>query len=120
MGFELTAEFFVYLAGILLSLGFSYIPKLESWFDGQESKTKALIMLGSLFVVSIGIVGLSCSNLYVLIECTQAGVTAVVETFIGAAIANQTTYAFTKNIPLWKKDQEYDIELVDGVQGLPK
>lgn len=106
MSFELTPNFFIYLAGISLSLGFSYIPKLESWFEAQEAKTKALVMLGALFAISVGIVGLSCSDLYPLIECTQAGITAVVETFVGAAIANQTTYTFTKHIPLWKRNAD--------------
>ena len=33
-------------AGALLSLAFSYVPGLNTWFDGQEPTTKRLIMAG--------------------------------------------------------------------------
>lgn len=106
MEFVLSVKWLIYAAGVLLSLLFQYTPKLESWYGAQESKVKALVMLACLLVIAVGIVALSCSNLYLLVECTQGGITAVVETFIMALIANQATYTATKHIPLWKAETE--------------
>ncbi len=102
MDFTLSQEWITYAAGIFLSLLLNYLPKLESWYALLDGKIKALIMLGLLLLVSIGIVALSCAEVYALVECSQNGIVAVVEVFVAAAIANQTTFAITKKIPLWK------------------
>ncbi len=102
MEFVLTSNWLIYAAGVLLSLLFQYTPKLEAWYGVQEAKTKSLVMLGCLLAVALGIVGLSCSNLYPLVACTQGGITAVAEAFVLALIANQATYSVSKHIPLWK------------------
>jgi len=84
------------LAGIALSLGFSYIPGLKEWFEKQETRIKRLVMVGALLVISGGIFGLSCSGWWSWVSCDQAGVKGLVEGFVYALIANQSTYTLTK------------------------
>lgn len=85
-------------AGILLSLAFSYIPGLSTWYDGKNAQTKALIMALALFIVAAGALGLSCVNWGAYFECTEAGLQTAVSAFVAALVSNQATYGLTKNI----------------------
>ncbi len=49
---EVSSEMIVAIAGVVLSLLFSYIPGLRVWFAGLVAEKKQLIMLGLLVVVS--------------------------------------------------------------------
>lgn len=88
----MTANQLSAVAGIVLSLLFSYIPFLQSWYAPKDSATKSLIMLGALALVALGVFGLSCSGWWVYVSCDQSGTKALIEAFVVAAIANQTTY----------------------------
>lgn len=85
-------------AGLLLSLLFSYVPKLSDWYAGKDAQTKALIMAGLLLVVAGGAYGLSCAGWGNYFECTEAGLQTAVSVFISALVANQATYGLTKHI----------------------
>ena len=91
---ELT-ELIPYVAGIVLSLLFSYVPKLNAKFEALEGDMKRLIMLGALLVTSAGILGVSCIGWYDIVACDQSGIKSLVEAFVAAAIANQATYMLT-------------------------
>lgn len=92
----INTDFLSAAAGVLLSLGFSYIPKLSTWYAALDSTKKSLIMLGLLVVLSIGLYGLGCAKLVGLnIACTTDGAWQLVEIFIAAAIANQSTYTLS-------------------------
>jgi hypothetical protein len=84
------------LAAILLSLAFSYIPGLSDKFAALDGTLKRLIMLACLLVISLGSDGLACSgvlaSLVPSISCTQSGIIAVLQSFILATVANQSTY----------------------------
>lgn len=80
------------VAGIVLSLLFSYVPKLQEWYGPKDSITKSLIMLGALVVTSVGTYAISCSGWWVFVTCGQEGIKTLIEAFVIAAIANQTTY----------------------------
>lgn len=80
------------LAGLILSLAFSYVPGLSDKFATLESTTKRLIMAGLLLLVAGGAFGLSCANVINAIECTQAGALSLINTFVAALVANQATY----------------------------
>ena len=87
-------------AGALLSLLFSYVPKLDKWFDKQDSVVKRLIMAACLLTVSIAVFGAACANLSVSLlitaTCDQNGAVSVATNFILALMANQTAYQITK------------------------
>lgn len=86
-------------AGILLSLAFSYLPGFKTWYYPLASDKKQLIMVGLLFVVALGSVGLACTGLAadfgLTVTCDRVGVLAVVQAFIAALVANQAAYALT-------------------------
>jgi hypothetical protein len=93
------------VAGIILSLLFSYIPKLQLWYDPLDPKTKSLIMLGALLLTTAGAYGLSCSGWWIFVTCNQAGVKSLVEAFVVALIANQATYVIAPQVA--KKSVNY-------------
>ena len=80
---------------LVLSLAFSYIPGLNAKFAALQSDYKRLIMLGALLVVSAGALGLACIGRFDAYTCDVDGVWQALETFVLAAIANQSAYALT-------------------------
>lgn len=92
-------ELFPYIAGIVLSLVFSYLPGLNKWYDALESNIKRLIMLGLIFVVAAAYFGLSCTSwapdLGITVPCTTEGLKLVVLAFFQILVANQAVYKLT-------------------------
>lgn len=83
------------VAGILLSLLFSYVPGARDWFDMLEGTHKRLVMLGLLAVASIGIFVLGCAGVIEGLPCTQDGAVGVLKLFIAAMVTNQTAYTIS-------------------------
>jgi hypothetical protein len=88
----MTAEKLAELAGILLSLAFSYVPGLRERYDALEGIHKRLIMGGALLVVAGVVFGLSCAGIIGDVVCSEAGAVGLARVFIAALIANQATY----------------------------
>ena len=87
------------IAGLILSLAFSYIPGLNTWFGALVAQQKQLIMGGLLIVIAAVIFGLGCAGLApsgVTVECTTAGAYGFIQIVIAALVANQSTYLITK------------------------
>ena len=93
----MSAEQLGAVAGVLLSLAFSYIPGLSGKFDALETTTKRLIMAGLLLVVAVGALGLSCLNVVVTVDCSQSGLIGLINVYIAALVANQAMFVITKN-----------------------
>ena len=91
----MTPELLVSIAGIILSLAFSYVPGLAAKFAGLESVYKRLITLGLALVAAVGVFGLSCAGLIDSVTCDQAGGWNLLQLFIYAAIANQAAYTLS-------------------------
>lgn len=89
------AKLLTMIAGVILSLAFSYIPKLKTWFENQSPNTKRLVMLGAIALAAGGAFGLACLGRFDGLACTQAGAWDIVELLFLAAIANQTAYKLT-------------------------
>lgn len=88
------------LAGVLISLVFSYVPGAKSWFAARQSVEKRLIMLGMLLLASLLLMAATCANLYdVGLSCDQQGVTDLVRLFLVAFVANQSTYVMSPQSP---------------------
>jgi hypothetical protein len=98
----MTSESIAAIAGIVLSLAFSYIPGLKTWYDSQTPQARSLVMLGALAVVSAGVFGLACAgfaaDLGLPVTCDQTGAIGLVKAFVIALVANQTTYTATRRI----------------------
>ena len=91
----MTPELLAAAAGILLSLSFSYIPGLSTWYAAQDPTRKRLIMLAALVVITGGVFALSCANVFAWVTCDQAGATGLVTAFVLALVANQSTFLIT-------------------------
>ena len=117
-GQPLSPELISTVAGILLSLGFSYIPGLADWFnrlgeypDGTHDggTRKRLVMLALLLLVPAGAFGLACSGWLEAVgsnggrpdaglplpACDRPGLVGLAWSFILAAMANQSAYKLT-------------------------
>lgn len=91
-----SSEILVGIAGVVLSLLFSYIPGLRTWYAALITETKQLIMLGLLVLVTGAIYALGCYGIVDTgIECGKAGIIALVQMLILGVVSNQAAYLIT-------------------------
>lgn len=95
----MTTEQLASIAGIVLSLLFSYIPGLNVWFGLLDPLYKRLIMAGLLILVAAASFGLSCYGLWPTVECSQAGALGLIEILVAALIANQAAFLLSPQAP---------------------
>lgn len=88
----MSADQLAAIAGVVLSLAFSYIPGLSDWYGALESVYKRLLMAGLLVVVACAVFGLSCGGLVAYVTCDKAGALGLVNALVAALVANQSTY----------------------------
>jgi hypothetical protein len=77
---------------------FGYVPGFKSWFDAKDSIVKRLIMAAALLLISVVVFAASCANLQipgVQLVCSTEGAWGLLQVFLLALIANQTTYQIT-------------------------
>ena len=98
MEFVLSPETLAMIAGVILSLIFSYIPGARNWFDQYAPEAKRLIMLTLLAIVAGSSYGLACAGILTGIACTVPGAIDVVWTLILAVIANQAAYSISPKV----------------------
>lgn len=98
MEFVPTPENLAMVAGVVLSLAFSYVPGLTDWYEQFDPERKRLVMLGMLAVVAAGSFGLACAGILIGVACTIPGAIDLVWAFILAVIANQSIYAISPRL----------------------
>ena len=91
----------VYLASGLLSLAFSYIPKLSTWYAEQSAQIKKLVMGAALLVTTGAVFGFGCAGWAASLglpqlECTQYGAGDALKMLMLALAVNQGVYKITK------------------------
>ena len=95
----MSAEEISMIAGVILTLVFSYIPGINSRFVILAPEHKRAIMLGLLVLVSGGILILACSGsgemFGIAITCDQAGAIGMLRVLVAAIIVNQGVYAIS-------------------------
>lgn len=84
------------LAGVVLSLVFSYIPGLKDWYDALTPTPKRGVMLLALLAVALGALAYQCRGDG---ACYGLNFETVLRAFVMAAIANQATAALTPLSP---------------------
>ena len=88
----MTAEQLSAIAGLVLSLLFSYVPSLSDWYAPLDPTKKRLIMLGLLVLAAAGVYALSCEQIMPFVTCDKAGALTLISAFITAMVANQAVY----------------------------
>jgi hypothetical protein len=97
--FVLTPTVLAAIAGAVLSLLFSYILKLNTWYAAKDEETKRAFMLLLLVVLSGGIFGLQCAGILEAgLSCDKQGIVQLVYILISAVVANQATYKITPQL----------------------
>ena len=93
----LTATQLSAIVGVLLSLVFTFIPGLKTWYASLDATKKPVVMVVALFLTTAVIFGLAClpSSPYQYFTCDIAGFWQAVALFVSALIANQATYLIT-------------------------
>ena len=87
------------IAGIALSLAFSYIPGLRGWFDTLTSQYKQAVMGIALILTAGSVFALTCGGIIqTSIPCSQSGAVGLVWMLVQALIANQATYVGTRHL----------------------
>ena len=94
----MTAEQLGAIAGVVLSLAFSYIPGVREKFGALETVKKSLVMALMLLGVAAGAFALSCAAIVVSVECSQAGAVGLVNVYLAALVTNQATYMLSPQI----------------------
>lgn len=94
------SDILLYVAGVVLSLAFTYLPKLKDWYD-RQSGSKAMIMLGVIIFVAVAYFALGCiqalaSKIGILVTCTTDGAITVLLAVVKIIVANQATYLLAK------------------------
>lgn len=92
----MNAEQLAAIAGLVLSLAFSYIPGLVDLYDPLDSIKKRLIMGALLVIVAVAVFGLSCAGVLSTVVCDRQGAIGLVMVLINALVANQAVYKLTK------------------------
>ncbi len=93
MQVSLSPDFLAMVAGAVLSLSFAYIPGLQRQYAPLSGEWKRVIMAGLLLIVAAAIYGLGCVGIVAGVDCSQAGLSLLVQIFIKALMANQSTYS---------------------------
>ena len=88
----MSAEQLAAIAGVILSLLFSYVPGLSDWYGALDPTKKRLVMAVLLLAVAAGVFGASCGKLVAGVTCDKAGALALISAFITALVANQAAY----------------------------
>lgn len=80
------------MAGALISLAATYIPKFNTWFAALDSQWKPLVMLG-FNVLGVGLIfGISCGGWTTWVICGKAGIDTLVLMLINMLVGNQVTF----------------------------
>jgi hypothetical protein len=88
----MTTELIAAVAGITISLLFSYAPGVKDWYDKQPPTHKRLWMLLALLLATAGVLAYRCRG---DAGCYGANAEQAVAAFVAAAIANQATYSLS-------------------------
>lgn len=109
----MTSELILTIAGIVLSLLFSYIPNFNLWFAALSKQTKQLTMLATILVVCAAAAALDYWEFVDLgIDlATKSGISDFSFSVILSIIANQTAHKISPETFLVGDAKEYGEQL---------
>lgn len=102
----MNAETLTAIAGVILSLAFSYLPGMRRRYEALDGTAKRLVMLALLTVTAAGCYALACTPyaapLGIEVRCDAGGAVMLLRLLLSAAIANQAAYSLTPRPPAGK------------------
>ena len=94
--FEVSPEMLVLLAGVVLSLVFSYVPGLNAKYAALLPEIKRVIMLALLALITAVVYAGTCAGWFTSgVICDQPGLMKLIWMFVLAMISNQSTYTIS-------------------------
>lgn len=98
----MTPETLSSIAGVILSLAFSYLPGLKRWYGALDGTAKRLVMCAVLSATALGLYALACTPyaelLGISLSCDADGAVMLLRLLLSALIANQATYSLTPRL----------------------
>ncbi len=96
----MNAEELSAVAGVMLSVGCSYLPGINEKFNQLDPTHKRLVMLGLLALTTLGVFGFSCldTGLAPVVQCSQAGGWGLARAFGLAVVANQAAFQVSPKV----------------------
>lgn len=96
-GWKISAEIFVVLASVVLSVTWSFLPKLRVKFAALESSVKAIVNLILMTLLGVAMFIFTCTNWSPIpgVECTTQGAKALSVLIFIAIAGNYLTYGIT-------------------------
>ncbi len=87
----LTPETLVAIVGVLLVVGFRYIPGLNTRYAALTKETQQLVMLGLTTFAALVVWGLGCAGVLILIglACSGNGLISLFWIWVAAVVPNQ-------------------------------
>ena len=99
----MTPETLSSIAGVILSLAFSYLPGLKRWYGTLDGTAKRLVMFAVLSATALGLYALACTPyaelLGISLSCDASCAVMLLRLLLSALIANQATYSLTPRSP---------------------
>lgn len=99
----MTENAYAALAGVVMSLIFTYFPYLKDKYAALRPDYQQLIQLGVLAILVFGRLGLGCLGRDPTFQCTQDGTWQAIQAYVLAVLANAGTYKATEYIFTGKK-----------------
>lgn len=84
------------VAGLLLSLAFSYIPGVKDWYDQLTPTPKKLVMAGALVLTTIGLLAYRCRAEG---GCYGLNAETYITALLAALVTNQSMASITPLSP---------------------
>ncbi|HCS40383.1 MAG TPA: hypothetical protein DIW44_12470 [Anaerolineaceae bacterium] len=96
-GWKLDAQIFVVLVSIVLSVAWSFLPKLRVKFAELAANIKAIVNVILMFILAVLMFLFTCTNWNPIpgVVCSIEGAKALATLIFLAVISNYTTYGLT-------------------------
>lgn len=94
MEFQVNAELFTMVIGAIISVLFSYAPKLDTWFAAHPENFKKLFQLGLMLATAVIVYFGSCSwgLFHTDLVCGQAGIWRLATILVSGIVGNQSSF----------------------------
>lgn len=87
------AQLVAALAGLALSIAFSWVPRLKDWYDAQSATGKRGVMILATVMAALLVFALGCAGVVQGVDCSSQGARDLATLVLYAVVTNQTAYS---------------------------